>query len=149
MDTYPDIDAWIVRVAKNMTVTQPNITDDLAQEGRIAAWSAWNGKNQPGNVGYAKGAARRRMMQVVMGKRRMLGSENGREKIVVEESVEEIPETPVAPPEYYGHVRAAVRSLPLDERLIVWDRFWCDRTWDKNAGKRWRRTIKPKLEAVL
>lgn len=167
--TYPlEVDAWIVRVAKNMTITQPELTEDLAQEGRVAAWKAWTGHNMPEDVGYAQGAARRRMIEVVMGRRRMLGSDLNREKIVKlvpVDPVERSTASALTPLEkemgkalghdenfadyvmlsyHHGEIYDAICSLPPGQQQAALCTLR-DEPRDKSA---WRRA-KPKLAAKL
>ena len=159
--SYPiEIDDWIIRLARNMTRTKPWLVEDLAQEGRTAAWSAWNGHNMPEDEGYAKGAARRRMMQVVMEKRRMLGNENGREKIV--------PTLPSDPHWYqedekgheseefadyvmlcyhHGEIHRAVDELPTAQRLAARKRMH-DVPFTAQDKSAWR-FARPKLQIRL
>lgn len=156
MSLFPlEVDTWIVRVAKSMTITKPNMTDDLAQEGRMAAWTAWNNENlMPGDIGYAKGAARRRMMQVVMEKRRQLGSENPRAQIIQEEATEEIPEIYCADPYegamlayHRGEIHTAIQRLtPVQQHVTA--RIMAGHAPGREGANAWT-AARPKLSRSL
>lgn len=159
MEPYPDeVDLWIARLAKNMTITRPNMREDLAQEGRVAAWTAWNNLSlMPYDVGYAKGAARRRMAQVVMDRRRQLGSELGREKIVATEPVapEDFPEikgqcdfTEGAMLAYHrGEIHLAIQRLSPGQQHVT-ARIMAGQQPGREGKHAWS-AAKPKLAAEL
>jgi hypothetical protein len=67
-DLYTRID----RLAQAKTYTQPWLTEDAAQEGKIAAWEAW--QHRPGNEAYAMRAAAFGVLGIATGTRSMTGS---------------------------------------------------------------------------
>lgn len=156
MSTYPnEVDAWIVRVAQNMARSRPEMIDDLAQEGRVAAWDAWNSLKVPEDVGYTKAAARKHMLSIVSGQRRMLGSEHPRQKIVRADPTpaEDIPDSSEGLADYvilayhHGEIYQAIRALPPGQRQATC-RMMCDQKMTRTEWQSWR-DAKPKLANKL
>lgn len=88
---YPhELENIITRMAWERTLSQPWLFEDARQEGRIAAWEAW--QKNPGNLKYARGAARNNIKSVAMGLMNMTGSKNQGQRSVVTEPTDEIPE---------------------------------------------------------
>lgn len=56
---------WCHKVAADRTYSCPHLTEDAAQEGMIGWWEAW--QHRPGNLAYAKAAARNRIVALVTG----------------------------------------------------------------------------------
>lgn len=154
--SYPiEIDDWIVRVAKNMARSRPEMIDDLAQEGRVAAWEAWSSLKVPEDVGYTKSAARKHMFSIAGGQRRMLGSEHPRQKIVTAEptAAEDIPDSSDGLADYvvlayhHGEIYGAINALPNRQRRATC-LMMCDQKMTRTEWQSWR-DAKPKLAARL
>lgn len=155
MDYPTELDDWIIRVAQNMARSRPEMVDDLAQEGRVAAWEVWNGHSMPEDIGYAKASARKHMLSIVAGKRRMLGSESARQKIVHDDPTDpsEIPAQQESLADYvilayhHGEIHSAINELPPVQRRSTC-MMMCDLPLSKAERMAWY-SARPKLAAKL
>lgn len=150
---------WLRTLASERAGDQPHLQDDLVQEAAIAIWSVLQ-KRPDAPRPYLVATAKNAMANLLRGGHTTgAPSRQGRKDASSAQDYAEPPDHPSPESEDWSHVRAAVRSLPLDERQILWDKFWCDRTWAQVAHDhgtrenrliwRWTNHIKPKLEAAL
>lgn len=135
-----DYDRWIYRLANDMLWANSSArnfltVDDLAQEGRVAMWAA-SQKFDPsrGNLpAHVTNAARKRMIDVISGRKPSFGTEGNRGRVKVPEtSLTPWPEpddpaepiAPSGPPEGRPDVLAAIQALPAASREYVERVFW-------------------------
>lgn len=151
-----DYEKWLYRLANDMlwtTSAARNIlsVDDLVQEGRVAMWRALQ-KFDPdrGLVGsHLKNAARKRMLDIVMGKKPTFGTEGNRGRVKVPEAAYmPLPEPgspyepvagPMVAPETSQALTEALAAMSPKAREYVESVFW--------EGARLRRDRKAWLEA--